>query len=67
VSWLVVLGVSNRWLCSRGGWPTRLGGAMAGAAVVHSDDVAWEHSRFGSDDLMVDGVLRRGEAARGAP
>jgi uridine kinase len=27
------------------------------AAVVHSDDVAWAHSRFGWDDLMIGGVL----------
>ena len=38
---------------------------MAGAAVVHSDDVAWGHSRFGWDDLMVDGVLAPLRAGRG--
>jgi hypothetical protein len=35
------------------------------AAVVHTDDVAWRHSRFGWDHLLVSGViepLRRGEA-----
>jgi hypothetical protein len=34
-------------------------------AVVHTDDVAWNHSRFGWDDLVLSGViepLRRGEA-----
>jgi hypothetical protein len=36
----------------------RLGRVMGPADVVHSDDVAWAHSRFGWDDLMVDGVLR---------
>jgi hypothetical protein len=35
----------------------RLGRAMRPAAVVHSDDVAWAHSRFGWDDLMIAGVL----------
>jgi uridine kinase len=36
----------------------RLCRAMRPAAVVHSDDVAWEHSRFGWDDLMIAGVLQ---------
>ncbi|MEV6843057.1 hypothetical protein [Actinoplanes sp. NPDC051411] len=35
----------------------RLAQAMPPAAVVHSDDVAWGHSRFGWDDLMIGGVL----------
>lgn len=35
----------------------RLARALRPAAVVHSDDVAWAHSRFGWDDLMIDGVL----------
>jgi hypothetical protein len=34
-----------------------LGRIMARSAVVHSDDVAWGHSRFGWDDLMAGGVL----------
>lgn len=48
----------------------RLRRAMAPAAVVHSDDVAWAHSRFGWDDLMIDGVLtplRAGDAVRYRP
>ncbi len=36
----------------------RLARALSPAAVVHSDDVAWAHSRFGWDDLMSEGVLR---------
>jgi len=36
----------------------RLSRALPATAVVHSDDVAWGHSRFGWGDLMVDGVLR---------
>jgi hypothetical protein len=27
--------------------------------VVHTDDIAWWHSRFGWHDLMIDGVLER--------
>lgn len=48
----------------------RLRRALPPAAVVHSDDVAWGHSRFGWDDLMLDGVLRplhAGEAVRYRP
>src|SRR3954451_2374520 len=36
----------------------RLCRAMQPATVVHSDDVAWAHSRFGWGDLMIAGVLR---------
>ncbi|MGK5680638.1 uridine kinase family protein [Actinoplanes sp. URMC 104] len=36
----------------------RIARAVPGAAVVHTDDVAWWHSRFGWADLMADGVLR---------
>ena len=45
-----------------GGGKTALAGrlcrALGSAVVVHSDDVAWGHSRFGWGDLMTDGVLR---------
>jgi hypothetical protein len=39
-------------------------GAVAGSAVVHTDDLAWWHSRFGWADLLMEGILvpaRRGE------
>jgi hypothetical protein len=42
----------------------RLSGAMGPAAVVHSDDVAWAHSRFGWDDLMIAGILEPLRAGR---
>jgi len=32
-------------------------GAVAGSAVVHTDDIAWCHSRFGWADLLIDGIL----------
>jgi uridine kinase len=35
----------------------RLAEALPPAAVVHSDDIAWNHSRFGWDDPMITGVL----------
>lgn len=43
----------------------RLVRAVPGAEVVHTDDIAWAHSRFGWEDLMAEGVLaplHRGEA-----
>jgi hypothetical protein len=42
----------------------RLARVMTPAAVVHSDDVAWAHSRFGWDDLMIDGILTPLRAGR---
>jgi len=35
----------------------RLRTAVPGAEVVHTDDIAWWHSRFGWCDLIIDGVL----------
>jgi uridine kinase len=43
----------------------RLCRVLRPAAVVHSDDVAWNHSRFGWDDLMIGGVLEPLRAGRG--
>lgn len=42
----------------------RIAALTPATSVVHTDDVAWWHSRFGWEDLLVDGViapLRRGE------
>jgi hypothetical protein len=51
-----------------GGGKTALAGRLAQvlprAAVVHSDDVAWGHARFGWDDLMITGVLEPLRAGR---
>ena len=44
--------------------------AVADAEVVHTDDIAWAHSRFGWDDLMIQGVLdplHRGQEVRYQP
>jgi hypothetical protein len=43
----------------------RLERTVAGTSVVHTDDIAWWHSRFGWGDLLERGVLepaRRGDA-----
>ena len=53
----VVLAVDGR---SSGGKTTlagRLQDVVAGSAVVHTDDIAWWHSRFGWAGLLTDGIL----------
>lgn len=48
----------------------RIAAAVPDTAVVHTDDVAWWHSRFGWDDLLVTGIidpLRRSEAVSYRP
>ena len=35
----------------------RIGEMVPGAAVIHTDDIAFEHSRFGWTDLLIDGIL----------
>ena len=48
----------------------RIATVVERAAVVHTDDVAWWHSRFGWDDLLVDGILeplRRGSSVSYRP
>jgi hypothetical protein len=42
----------------------RLHRVLPAAAVVHTDDVAWWHSRFGWADLMIDGILAPVHAGR---
>ena len=53
-----VIAVDGRGGGGKTALAARLSRALGATAVVHSDDVAWGHSRFGWDDLMIDGVLR---------
>jgi hypothetical protein len=53
----VVLAVDGR---SNGGKTTlaaRIRAAVPGSAVVHTDEIAWMHSRFGWADLLIEGIL----------
>jgi hypothetical protein len=53
----VVLAVDGR---SNGGKTTlaaRISQAVPGSAVVHTDNIAWAHSRFGWADLLIEGIL----------
>jgi hypothetical protein len=48
----------------------RLRTTVPGAEVVHTDDIAWWHSRFGWHDLMINGVLEplhRGQSVHYLP
>lgn len=48
----------------------RISQAVPAAIVVHTDDIAWRHSRFGWADLLVDGILvpvHQGRAVRYRP
>jgi hypothetical protein len=36
---------------------SRIGKLVPGAVVIHTDDIAFEHSRFGWADLLIDGIL----------
>ena len=60
----VVLAVDGRSSSGKTTLAARLQDAIANSAMVHTDDIAWWHSRFGWTDLLMDGVLvpfRRGE------
>jgi hypothetical protein len=53
----VILAVDGRSNAGKTTLAARIGETVAGSVVVHTDDIAWEHSRFGWADLLVDGVL----------
>ena len=64
----VVLAVDGRSSSGKTTLAARLQAVVAGSAVVHTDDLAWWHSRFGWADLLVDGILmpvHRGELVAG--
>lgn len=65
-----LVGVDGRSGSGKTTLAERLRSACPGAEVVHTDDIAWWHSRFGWDDLMIAGVLQplqRGQAVHYRP
>jgi len=53
----MVLAVDGRSSSGKTTLAARIADAVAGSAVVHTDDIAWWHSRFGWADLLIDGIL----------
>jgi hypothetical protein len=52
-----ILAVDGRSNAGKTTLAARILGVVPGSAVVHTDDIAWEHSRFGWPDLLADGIL----------
>ena len=52
-----IVAVDGRSASGKTTFAAKLAGVVPGACVVHTDDIAWWHSRFGWDDLMISGVL----------
>lgn len=53
----VVLAVDGRSNAGKTTLAARICRAVPGSAVVHTDDIAWEHSRFGWAGLLIEGIL----------
>jgi len=65
-----VLAVDGRSNSGKTTVATRIREMVPGAVVIHTDDIAWEHSRFGWADLLIDGILvpvRQGRAVSYRP
>ena len=52
-----MVGVDGRSSSGKTTLAARINRAVAGSYVVHTDDLAWRHSRFGWTDLLVNGVV----------
>jgi hypothetical protein len=66
----VVLAVDGRSSSGKTTLAARVQAAVAGSAVVHTDDIAWWHSRFGWGSLLIEGILipvRQGESVSFRP
>jgi hypothetical protein len=66
----VVLAVDGRSNNGKTTVAERIRELVPGSVVIHTDDIAWEHSRFGWADLLIDGILvpvRQGQAVSYRP
>jgi hypothetical protein len=53
----LVLAVDGRSNNGKTTVAARIRAMVPGAVVIHTDDIAFEHSRFGWADLLIDGIL----------
>jgi hypothetical protein len=53
----VIVAIDGRSNSGKTSLATRIGDAVPGSTIIHTDDIAWEHSRFGWDDLLIHGIL----------
>ena len=66
----VIVAIDGRSNNGKTSLAARIGQAVPGSAVIHTDDIAWAHSRFGWDYLLIGGILvpvHRGEAVSYRP
>jgi hypothetical protein len=66
----IVLAVDGRSNAGKTTLAARICRTVPGSAVVHTDDIAWKHSRFGWADLLIEGILepvRQGRAVSYRP
>jgi hypothetical protein len=57
-----VLAIDGRSSSGKTTLAARLKETIADSTVVHTDDIAWWHSRFGWADLLIDGILQPARA-----
>ncbi len=65
-----VLAVDGRSNNGKTTLAARIRDMVPGSVLIHTDDIAWEHSRFGWADLLIDGILvpvRQGQAVSYRP
>jgi hypothetical protein len=60
----VVLAVDGRSNAGKTTLAARICRVVPGSAVVHTDDIAWKHSRFGWADLLIEGILEPAHQGR---
>ena len=65
-----VLAIDGRSNSGKTTLADRIRDMIPGSVVIHTDDIAWAHSRFGWADLLTGGILipvRRGQGVRYRP